>query len=280
MKNEFIKYWHPERLQEKKDWHQNIIGVYHISSIGCSHKDLDWDEHSGPCLRKTYLDYTNPIPDSEETEGNLEEGKDHHKALQEIIKEWKPNSIIEKPLAKIFARNGQKILLTGSIDIEYHHLFDLVKDDENTMTGISIWDIKTALYTMPTNKYDKNITHFDQVCLYAVFDIMTSLHPDHHEILRVKIIYVNKNNKKTISQRQNFILVDEVNKFADCLDRAFYLDDCLRKEQIPVAEPMKWCKWCKYLGRCLAQNDVEPIMEGKNTKRLVGIKVKEIERKE
>jgi len=271
LENEFRKYWHPEF----KDWHENIKGVYHISSVGCDHQDLEWDEHSGPCLRQTYWEYTDPIPDSDETEGNFEEGREHHEKLQKIIKKWKPNSIIEKPLAKIFEREDQKILLVGSIDVEYHHLFDLLTDTAKTKKGISIWDIKTAsMFTMPKGKYDKNPTHFDQTKIYGTMDVLFDLHPLHNKMVRVKIIYVGKHNKRTLTQRDIFDLDEGMEKFGSCLDRAFGLDECLDNEVVPKAEPMKWCKYCKYLERCTEQGDVLPIMK---YKKMVGLKVVDIE---
>jgi len=269
--NEFKIYWHPDKME----WHQNIKGIYHISSIGCNHQHLDYDEHYGPCLRSTYWDYTDPIHDSDETEGNKEMGTETHEKLQKIIKAWKPNCVIEKPLAKIFERDGRKILLVGSIDVEYHHLFDLKKDDTTTKKNISIWDIKTtSIFTEPKGKYDKNSTHFDQTALYGAFDMLFDLHPEHNIIVKLKIIYVVKHNKRTLTQRMKFDPTEAVDKFADCVDRAFYLDECLEKGEVPVAEPQNWCKICKYLDRCKKCGDVEEILKGKKVKKMVGLKVK------
>lgn len=274
MNNEYQKYW----KAEPRDWHENIIGIYHISRVGCSHQDMKYDEHSGPCLRETYWDYTDSLPNSDETEGNFDMGKDIHKRLQEIIKEWKPNTVIEDPLAKIFEKGGQKILITGSIDVLYKHLFDLIKDTAKTKKKISIWDIKSASqYTMPKSKYDKSPTHFDQVDIYAIMKILFDLHPDHNEIKRVKIIYVSKHNKRTITQRNKFKLDEAMDKFVDFIERAFYLHNCLNNEIVPIPEPHKWCKFCKYLKRCIEQGDVKPIMKGKKTPKLVGLEVKSIE---
>jgi hypothetical protein len=268
LKNEFRKYWHPVF----KDWHQNLKGVYHVSSVGCSHQDLDYEEHSGPCLRQTAWEYTDPLSNSDATDGNLEEGHDHHKKLQKIIKKWKPNTVIEKPLAKIFERDGRKILLVGSIDVEYKHLFDMEKDTSKTKKKVSIWDIKTASdYTLPASRSDKNPTHFDQTKIYGTMDALFELHPEHNGVWRVKLIYINKHNKATYTQRERFKLDEGVDKLGDCVDRCFYLDECLEKGEIPAPEPMHWCKYCKYLKRCIAVGDVEPIMTKRNV--LKGLKV-------
>lgn len=272
MKNEFKKYWHPKF----KDWHENIIGVYHISSIGNNHQDLKYNKHSGPCLRQTNWEYTDPLPNSDETEGNFEEGDEHHDKLERIVKKWKPNTVIEKPLAKLFTRDGKTILIIGSIDIEYHHLFDVRIDTDKTIKQISIWDIKTASsYTLPKDKYDYNPTHFDQVSNYGTFDYLFELNNELTEIKRLKIIYVSKHNKATFVQRQKFELDEGLILLDDLIERSFYLHDCLLKKEIPVPEPMKWCKYCKYLKRCMEQGDIEIIYSG-GGKYIKGIKLKEL----
>lgn len=266
----FRKYWHPVF----KDWHENIIGVYHISAIGCNHQDLNYNEHSGPCLRQTFWEYVDPLPDSDETTGNFEEGNDHHKLLEGIIKKWKPNTIIEKPMSKLFTRDGITILITGSVDVEYQHLFDLDKDDSKTKKKISIWDIKTASsYTMPKNKDDMNPTHFDQISNYATFNYMYEINTETKEISRLKMIYVDKRNKKTIIQHMEFDIDIGVELLSDLVDRAFALHECLENNVVPIPEPMKWCKYCKYLSRCIDQDDVELIYVGKYLK---GLKVKDV----
>lgn len=268
IKNEFTKYWN----STPKDWHENIKGVYHISSIGVNHQDLSYEEHSGPCLRQTYYEYKYSKPNNDGTSGNLYMGSLLHKKLQKIIKDWKPNSIIEKSLAKIFERDGRKVLLVGSIDVEYKHLFDMEKDTSKTKKQISIWDIKTASdYTLPASRSSKNPTHFDQVKVYATMDIMFELHPEHNEMKRVKIIYVNKHNLSTHIQREKYSLTEGVEKLGDCVDRAFYLDECLENRTVPNAEPMHWCKYCKYLRMCIEVGDIETIMTKRNI--LKGIKV-------
>ena len=92
IENKFREVWHPEYFYEEVDWHEKIIGVYHISGIGCGHADIDPDEHSGPCLRQVWWDYTHPIPHNQETEGNFEMGSDLHEKWQKIVKKWRPGS--------------------------------------------------------------------------------------------------------------------------------------------------------------------------------------------
>lgn len=269
--NKFLEIWHPELFGVKPDWHENKIGVYHISAVGVNHQDLGYDEHSGPCLRNLYREYTDPIPDSPSTMGNFEMGEDLHRALQKIVKEWEPNTIIEKPLAKIFTRDERSILLVGSIDIEYFQMFNLKKATSETKRKVEIWDIKSASsYTLPRGRYDKNPTHFDQTKVYGGFDILFGLNTEHCEMVRVKIIYIDKHNKATYIQREKFIPEEAIEMVGDCVDRAFYLDSCLLNKQIPVPEPMKWCKYCKYLDWCIGQNDVEPIYKRKN---IIGLEV-------
>jgi hypothetical protein len=248
MENEFRKYWHPEF----REWHENKIGTYHVSSVGLNHQDLEPEEHSGPCIRETWYEYTDPIPDRDETVGNFEMGNDIHKPLQEIIKKWKPHVIVEKPLKKIINNKGRMIKAVGSIDIEYQH--NCAKTDTEKVK-ISIWDIKSASkFTLPSGKYDRSPTHFSQVSIYAVMDDFFSLHPDWNIVVRVKIIYVSKHNKATFTQRQKYQseLADEI--WDEFCSRVCYLDDCLVEDILPEREPHKWCLkgYCKYKNRCRA----------------------------
>ena len=101
--------------------------------------------------------------------------------------------------------------------------------------------------------------------------ILFELHPEHNDMRRVKMIYINKHNKATYVQRQKFNVDKAVSKVGDCVDRAFYLDDCLLNEIVPKPEPMHWCKYCKYYNRCLGQGDVKPIFTKRKT--LKGLEV-------
>lgn len=260
LENKFLEVWHPEKFYELIDWHAKILGIYHVSSIGCNHQDLKSDDHSGPCLRQTYWEYSNPRPNTQETEGNFDMGKDLHKAWQKIVKKWFPHAIIEKTVAKVFTRDGVSILLVGSEDVHMPLVFNLKTATSKTKRKRAIWDGKSASnYTLPKGKYDKNPTHFDQPKIYGAFEILFELNMEHNIIVRVKIYYFDKHNKGTYIQREKFDDIEAIAKLADCVDRAFYLHTCLIKGEVPVPEPMKWCKYCSYVGRCIRQGDVKII---------------------
>ena len=261
LKNRFLEVWHPEKFNDKIDWHAHLIGVYHISAIGCNHQGLESTEHSGPCLRQTSWDYTDFIPHSQETEGNFEMGGDLHKAWMKIVKEWYPHADIERTVAKIFTRNGVSILIVGSEDVHMPLIFNLKIATSRTKRKREIWDGKSASsYTLPKGRYDKNPTHFDQPKIYGGFEILYELNMDLNEITRVKIYYFDKHNKGTYIQRSKFNEEEAIEKVGDCIDRAFYLHECMLKGEVPVPEPMKWCKFCRYLDRCLEQGDVKIIL--------------------
>jgi hypothetical protein len=243
--NEFQKYWHPEFAE----WHSYKIGEYHVSSVGISHQHLEPNEHSGPCLRATFYEYINPIEKSDETEGNFEQGSDMHKLLQDIVKKWKPNTIIEKPLIILIIKpDGRIIKVMGSEDIHYIH-----QPVVPAFVRISIWDIKTASeYTLPPDRKTKNPTHFDQTYIYAVIDEEYFLHPDKTKIVRLKIIYIDKHNKGVYVQRIKYNPKRGKKKLEEFKQRVIYLDDCLIKEELPDREPHHWCKYCVYQNRCRA----------------------------
>lgn len=269
--NVFLKVWHPELFYEEIDWHEKIIGVYHVSTIGTSHANLDPDDHSGPCLREQFWEYTDPRPQTQETTGNFEMGDDLHEGWQKIVKKWYPQAIIEKTVAKVFTRNGRSILIVGSQDVHMPLLFNMKTATSKTKRAREIWDGKSASsYTLPKGKYDKNPTHFDQPKIYGAFEILFELNMNHNCIKRVKIFYFDKHNKGTYIQRQKFDEQEAINKLADCVDRAFYLDKCLRKNKIPEPEPMKWCKYCSYIGWCNRAGGINIIMnkKGDNIKRV------------
>jgi len=258
--NKFREVWHPEYFHEEVDWHEKIIGVYHISGIGCGHGDLSPDEHSGPCLRQVWWDYTHPIPHNQETEGNFETGTEYHTKWQKIVKKWYPQAIIEKTVAKVFTRDIKSILIVGSEDVHMPLIFNMKTANSKSKRKREIWDGKTASnYTLPKGKYDKNPTHFDQLKIYGGFEILFELNMDNNEITRVKIFYFDKHNKGTYIQRERFDYAEATEKLGDCVDRAFYLHDCLLKNEIPIPEPMKWCKYCRYLSRCKQAGGIKVI---------------------
>jgi len=270
LENKFREVWHPEYFEEKRDWHEKIIGIYHVSGIGCNHQDLDSTEHSGPCLRQTYFEYKHPRKNNQETEGNFEMGSDVHKIWQNLVKEWYPQADIERTVAKIFTRKGISILIVGSQDVHMPLIFNMKTANSKSKRKREIWDGKTAsVYTLPKGKYDKNPTHFDQPKIYGGFEILFELNMNHNKITRVKIYYFDKHNKGTYIQREKFDGVEAIGKLADCVDRAFYLHNCLIEGVVPVPEPMKWCKYCKYITKCNQQGDINIIETKKgNIKRI------------
>ena len=258
--NKFIEVWHPERFSEPVDWHEKIIGIYHISVVGCDHQDLEPDEHSGPCLRTSFWDYIDAIPDDPESEGNFEMGRDLHEKWQKLVKEWYPHADIERTVAKIFTRFEESILLVGSEDVHMPLLFNLAHDTSKTKRKREIWDGKSASeWTLPKGRYDKNPTHFDQPYIYGGMEILFELNMEHNEIKRIKVYYFDKHNKGTYIQREHFEPDVAVDKLGDCVDRAFYLHACLVSSKIPNPEPHKWCKYCRYISRCKQAGGIEII---------------------
>lgn len=252
MKNLYHKYW----IKVPREVHTYEIGTYHVSQIGNSHIDLEFDEHSGPCLRQGYWQYLDPIEYSAGTLGNFHMGRILHEEIQKITKINNPAVINEFPL-RMWIKD---IIISGSIDT-----IVFSKD------GISIIDFKSASqYTLPQGDYDKNPTHFTQVYLYAY--ILSLVFGSDINIKDVTLVYINKHNLSTYAQTETYDNEKAEKIFKDFLERCFYLDECLKKKAVPVPEPMKWCKYCDYRGRCKEQGDVELIV----TKRgaIKGLKVR------
>lgn len=236
-KNLYRKYW----IETPVPTHEYMIGIYHVSQIGNSHQDLDSDEHSGPCLRQGYWQYLEPIELTEGTLGNFHMGRLLHRNVQEIMKINNPATINEFPLR--YWTND--IIISGSIDTVVF-----------SKNKISIIDFKSASqYTLPKGKYDKNPTHFTQVYLYAY--LLSLMFGSHIKIKDVSLIYINKHNLATYEQTEKYDSEKGEAIFKDFLERCFYLDGCLKHKQVPVPEPMKWCKYCDYRGKCKEQGDVE-----------------------
>ena len=89
----------------------------------------------------------------------------------------------------------------------------------------------------------------------------------------MSLIYINKHNLATYEQTEKYDSEKGEAIFKDFLERCFYLDECLKRKAVPVAEPMKWCKYCDYRERCVKQGDVEAIRNKKGN--VIGLKVKE-----
>ena len=252
MINQYDKYW----IKRPKETHEYKIGTYHVSQIGNSHIDLESSEHSGPCLRQGYWQYSDPIEFTDGTKGNFHMGRILHERIQEIKKINDPAVINEFPL-RMWIKD---IIISGSIDTIIF-----------TKEGISIIDFKSASqYTLPSGKWDKNITHFSQVYLYAY--ILSLVFGSDINIKDVSLIYISKHNLATYVQTEKYDSEKAEGIFKDFLERCFYLDECLKQKQVPVPEPMKWCKYCDYRERCVKQGDVELVTTKKGTIR--GLKVK------
>jgi len=235
MENKIRTYF---KIKDSSDWHRYKIGEYHVSSIGCSHKELDPQTHYGPCLRATYYAYTEPEEKDLKTIGNLLMGEILHKIVQERYKGLNPNAIIEYPVTHIY---GNQLTIKGSIDI-----LDLEDG--------SIRDVKSAsLFTFPGSEYDYNPTHIDQVSIYAA--LLKIMMPD-FILNKLMIIYVKKHNLETIEQVVVFDREDVGLKFGDYLSRVVYLDLCLTNKREPKAEPHRWCKFCSKKEHCLEQGDI------------------------
>lgn len=228
MKNQYLKYW----VENPKKVHAYEMGTYHVSTVGISHKDLEPGEHSGPCLRQGYWDYIDRIEFRPETLGNFEEGIILHKRIQEIMKINNPATINEFPLRGWLS----DFIVSGSVDT-----VAFVKD------GIHVIDFKTASqYTLPKSRYDKNPTHFAQVYIYAfllskVFTL---------KIVDVSVVYISKHNLATYEQTEKYKTSKAVDIYVDFIERCDYLHHCLEKKEVPIPEPMKWCKYCRYRSRC------------------------------
>ena len=229
MKNLYNKYW----IEEPKKAHEYKIGTYHVSQIGNSHGDLEPAEHSGPCLRQGYFEYLDPTEFGDGTKGNFHLGNILHEEAQKIMKINNPAVVNEFPVRMwIF----DDMILSGSIDSVVF-----------TKKGIHIIDFKTASqYTLPKGRYDKNITHFTQVNIYAhmlgsLLDI---------PIIDISLVYINKHNLATFKQTEKFKGEKALEIFNDFVERCAYLNKCLLNKEVPIAEPMKWCKYCRYRGKC------------------------------
>lgn len=246
MENLYKKYW----IEEPKEVHEYKKGTYHVSQVGNGYPDLETDEHSGPCLRQGYWEYIDPIKQNDGTTGNFRIGSILHKKIQKIIKINNPAVINEFPLRQ-WIRN---VIVSGSIDTVIF-----------TKEGVHVIDFKTASqYTLPKGEFDKNPTHFTQVYIYAyLLSMILKL-----DIIDVSVIYINKHNLETFKQTEKYDKDKAKLIYIDFNIRCFKLHLCLKDKAVPHPEPMKWCKFCKYLKRCIEVGDVEMVMKGRYMKGL------------
>lgn len=237
MDNLYNKYW----IENPKEVHEYKIGTYHVSQVGSAHPDLEANEHSGPCLRQGYWQYLEPKAFPIGTIGNFHMGNIIHEHLQRILKINNPATISEFPLRMWIYDN---MIISGSVDIV---LFD--------KEGAHVIDIKSASrYTLPRGKYDKNPTHFAQVNIYAhILD--RHVFGESIPIKDISILYVNKHNLATFKQTEKFNAEKAEETFNDFVERCAYLNKCLENKEVPVAEPMKWCKYCDYKEKCKKEDE-------------------------
>lgn len=243
MKNLFEEYF----IDKDIDWHDYEIGEYHVTGIGISYPDLPSSEHYGPCLRKTYWEYNDPLPDSIDSEGEFKMGDLLHEEIQKIRKSNKPSIVPEFPLLLPLERKGEVIWVMGSVDLlEFNR-----KEKKITML---VSDIKTASpYTFPSSKYQFNPTYITQIYIYTYIlteKVFKESYVEKPE--KMEILYIKKASPALQVGKQTKIYDEkEAEKiYKRFKERCWFLHKCLKKEQVPLPEPHRWCKYCKYYDRC------------------------------
>lgn len=230
---EYDKYW----VIKDKEWHSYEVGEYHVSSIGTK-KTGEPKKHYGPCLRQTFYEYKYPLEDNVFSKGNKNTGKRIHEDLQVIYKRNNPNSIIEFPL---YEEITEELKLCGSIDVV--HFF--YKDGQQ---WADIIDFKTAMYlTLPKDEEAYNPTYVYQLYIYAhwLTQIMNV------KIRHLLIVYIDKVNEVVYEQKPIVYNPDIGGQAWDEFKRrSIYEHDCLTSDTLPIKEPMRWCKLCKYRMKC------------------------------
>jgi len=246
MENKYEKYW----IEKEKEWHGYQVGKYHVSSIGADNQNLNKNDHYGPCLRATFYDYTDKIEDKETSTGNKFIGTILHEKVQEITRKNNRLTIVEFPLIEqVVTSHNDIITLLGSVDLVE---FEPYLYDGKYRTIVNLYDFKTASeYTLPKHDEDYNPTYFNQLKIYAhmlneLFDFANVI------INKLVIVYINKHNLATYEIIQNFDEEECFKIFDSFVHRADYLHECLKNNALPKAEPMRWCKYCKYQARCRA----------------------------
>jgi hypothetical protein len=250
MENKFEKYF------KKKDgeWHNYKIGVYHVSAIGCTHQNLEPEEHYGPCLRSTYYDYVETV---EKNEGAFKIGNILHEHVQDVYKKNEPASIVEFPIKLKTDIAEIEIEIRGSVD-----LIDMADEPY-------IIDLKTSsMYTFPSGKYDLNPTYETQVILYTFILRDRIFKKEFFNPDKVIITYIKKHNLETIELDSDYDDEKGAEYYKDFLERISYLHECLITEELPVAEPHKWCKYCTHLSECLERGDLVETKQGRK-KRII-----------
>ena len=270
LKNQYKKYW----IEEPVEHHKNIIGEYHVSSIGCDNQHLSPDDHAGPCLRQTFYGYVAPMEFTNQTAGNFHIGTISHKEIQRIYKLNHDAVIDEYPLGLKIKIDDDLIKILGSIDIT-----DETFDIKPLINLIDIIDFKTASdWTFPKDKDDKNPTNFNQVNIYGYILFAYKINRKYNKIRNLKLVYIAKHNLYTGEQSIQFDAGIALLKFTEFITRVKYLHSLLKEyykimefyktvsnlesrrklickettKCLPKKEPNKWCKFCDYRQRCYA----------------------------
>lgn len=269
MDNEFIKYF----VEKEKDWHEKILGIYHISRIGNSHKDLEDKQHYGPCLRENFYNYREESKDSLANKGNWRFGHIIEDEVQRVRKKNEPCSISEFPVKiNIYVDNGEiftfipkchkcekkyepavkkcecgeklseYITIVGSIDILTLKDFKIDVDDIKT----------TSSFTYPRSPYTFNMTYITQIMNYAYICDKYIFKDSYVNSVKTKLIYIKKQFPSLSVCEQNKIYkkIEAKEIFTETVDRALYLHTCLRNKVLPKKDTHKYCKYCKYKKRC------------------------------
>ncbi|MCP4651659.1 MAG: PD-(D/E)XK nuclease family protein [PVC group bacterium] len=242
MENRFKDFWERPEV----DWHEKIPHHYHVSQVGMDHSNKDASEHYGPCLRQSFYRILDPIPEAPSSRGNLFMGNVLHEIMQTEEKKKNPSSIMEFPLYLEFERNGQKISISGSVDI--------VDFERNSFPQlVNVIDIKTASsYTLPRTESEKNPTYFAQAGIYAY--ILQNFYFNNAliKVNKVGIRYIDKHNAGVYTIDIPYDNTATKKIFDSFINRCFQLDAFIGTNDLPQAEPMKWCKYCTYRARCTA----------------------------
>lgn len=230
MDNEYYEYFVDDL---EKSWHAYQIGDYHISAIGTTYKDLMEEDKTGPCLRNQFFDFkrNNPVPVVLEPEkaGIFHMGNIIHELVQTKYKINHPEVDIEYALMVTL---NPGIRIKGSIDII------------NRYDGYII-DIKSsAPYNMPGSISDMRPQYYSQVMLYAHaynFFMKSDRMPD---VKTLYVLYVNKHNLETKLTMEKYDQKTGMKMWNDFHQRTTYLHTCLEKDEPPIGEPNKYCRYC------------------------------------
>jgi len=254
--NQFEKYF----IKKDTEWHSYKIGEYHVSAVGCSHQDLEPEEHYGPCLRSTYWDYLDPVEKELSGKGNLRMGNILHGIVQDIYKESYPACSIEFPILLTFSDeiSGEDLKIRGSVDI-----LDFNGEDPFVL------DLKTSsMFTFPSSPYDLNPTYKTQVILYTYMLRNFILKKEYFDPKKVMVVFIKKHNAETVELEIKYNDEMYSGYYYDFIARMTYLHECLIKKKVPVAEPHRWCKLCPYLEYCMEKGDIIEVKEGRKKRYL------------